>query len=445
MISTRLGIALLTSVLAASPALANQEGEEEVFTPNDEAEKEDKKTDTGDALRAAPKPAPPPADDPATTGDEVGTENVKMADEFSVERGRRGSNDSAIATPGQPALVQRAKYDLDVFGYIRLVTTAVQNDSEVEFVGRNDGFRLQNARIGVEGRLGEFVMLRLSADGANDRRQGPNDVEGELQFGLADAFADIKNSKALQLRIGRFPAIFDLERFTSAVQRGFISRSLESRGVSPTEGFESPGLGVRRSLGIAVRAPKAFDTGSFALGYEVAAQNGNGDLASTNDNDALAYSATVIGHISDIGLVFLSGRYNERTEGELPFRRTERDFGTAFGLWVENQYLRVAGQLIFQRTTFKTTGEPEANAWGGHAEFLAKLPFIDGLVAGYRFALLDESDRIPANRVIEHTVGAGIDLPSYGLGLKLNLTLPIEEAGRELDNVRTEALVEVQL
>jgi len=429
-------IALAPSAVLAQPT----EGEE---IPDEEGAPEfGPDSDVKRVSPAEPAPAAPAsaASTPAPTERGEG-EDVQGT---AVVRRRSAASDSAIATPGQ-TLPGEERFDLSVFGYIRFLGVVVQDDPEVSFVGRNDGYRIQNARIGIEGRFRDKVYLRLSADGADDERSGPNDVEGTLRFGLKDAFADVKLAKALELRVGRYPVIFDLERFTSALQRGFISRSLESRGVSATEGFESPGLGVSRNMGLALRAPRAFESDTLSIGYELAAQNGNGSLAAQNDNDSLAYSGSVITNIGSELMIFGSFRYNERTEGELPFRRTERDLGTAFGVWFENSAFRAAGQLIFRRTTFPTTGAPVENAWGGHAELIIAIPGVDGLKAGYRFSLLDESDRIPQNSVQEHTAGLSLDLPSYHANFKLNAVLPVEEAGRELDNARGEMLIEVQL
>src|SRR5690606_9030824 len=103
---------------------------------------------------AAPMPAVPvPVSRPRTSISAAGT-----------------SNDSALATPGQEQRETRADLDLNVFGYIRFVGSVVQDDPGVEFVGRNDGFRIQNARIGIEGHYRDRLYVRLSADGADDER-----------------------------------------------------------------------------------------------------------------------------------------------------------------------------------------------------------------------------------------------------------------------------------
>jgi len=438
-------LAVLIAIAPCAALAQPSDGEETLDEAAPEFGPDEGKSDEVESPPPAPKPKPAPsasASVPAATASEVA--DPGEVGETRVVRRRSAASDSAIATPGQ-ALASEERFDLSVFGYIRFLGVIVQDDPGVSFVGRNDGYRLQNARIGIEGRFRDKVYLRLSADGADDERSGPNDVEGTLRFAIKDAFADVKLADALELRVGRYPVIFDLERFTSALQRGFISRSLESRGVAATEGFESPGLGVSRNMGLAIRSPSAYASDSLSIGYELAAQNGNGSLAAQNDNDSLAYSGSVITNIGKTLMIFGSVRYNERTEGELPFRRTERDLGTAFGVWFENSMFRAAGQLIFRRTTFPTTGAPVENAWGGHAELIVAIPGASGLKAGYRFSLLDESDRIPQNSVQEHTAGLSLDLPSYHANFKLNAVLPVEEAGRELDNARGEMLVEVQL
>ena len=59
----------------------------------------------------------------------------------------------ARAEPPPEAAPPPPRFVWQPFGYLRLQYLAVQNDPGVLFVGRDDGFELQNARLGVRGAL----------------------------------------------------------------------------------------------------------------------------------------------------------------------------------------------------------------------------------------------------------------------------------------------------
>ena len=178
-------------------------------------------------------------------------------------------------------------------GYLRLEGAIVENDPSVAFIGRNDGFRLANARLQVDGRWKERLSFRMSADGADDERSGANATGGQLRFALKDAFADVKLSDLATLRAGQFHPVFDIDEIGGQSEQMFVDRALESRGVAPTEGWETEGLAPGRSLGMALRAPRALGGETIALGYEIASQNWNGEDQAANDNDSLAYSGAL--------------------------------------------------------------------------------------------------------------------------------------------------------
>lgn len=332
-----------------------------------------------------------------------------------------------------------------LIGYLRLEGTVVRDDPDVQFVGRNDGFRLQNARVGIDGRWRDRVHLRLSADGAVDERDDANEVEGTLRFALKDAFVDLELAPLAVVRVARFRIHFDLEELTSPSRRGFIDGALSSQGVRATEGFQRSGLGVDRNLGVALRSDRLVDGEGFQLGYEVAAQNGNGESDAANDNDSLAYSAALFATIAGAITAHVGGRYNRRTELNLPFANTEDDLEAAFAVRVRARPVRASAQVLYRRTEFKTTGGPSENAFGFHGEALVTIPGAEIVEVGYRFSFLEPTDLMPADQVMEHTGGINLTLESLRSMLQLNYTHPVEQAGLELRNDRVEALFQVSL
>src|SRR5262249_44311019 len=156
-------------------------------------------------------------------------------------------------------------FHYELFGYLRLRGGFIEDDPNVAFIGRNDGFTLQNARLGINGSWGRFAA-RVSVDGAVDERQGANATSGTLRVALEDAFADIPIADALSIRAVRFEILFDLEDWLPYSQRLFTDFALESRGVLPTQGYEAAGLSPGRSLGVAIRSDQALVLGPLALG-----------------------------------------------------------------------------------------------------------------------------------------------------------------------------------
>lgn len=226
------------------------------------------------------------------------------------------------------------------WGYLRLQYIAIQNDPNVQFVGRDDGFQLQNARIGVRGTWPGKANFMVAIDGAVDERDRINVPDGKLRVGLRDAFADVLLSESMVVRAGFFRTSTDTEPLLE-IHRMFVDRGIESRGMRATEGFETRGLTAGRSLGAALRLEPGKKGGS-PVGFEVAIQNGGDEFASNNDNDKPAVSAALLIRTSDrsrgtagdalssqtdtfVADVQIAGRYNPRSGGELPFREDEDD------------------------------------------------------------------------------------------------------------------------
>jgi hypothetical protein len=353
--------------------------------------------------------------------------------------------DVEIVEVTPPPLAPRGRSGYRLFGFLRLKGGVIRDDPNVAFVGRNDGFVLQNARIGVLGHWGDRIGFVISADGAVDERVGANATSGLLRFALKDAYLDLAIVPALGVRVVRFQPLFDLEEIVPYTERAFIDRSLESRGVLATQGFETAGLSPGRSIGVALRSERLVALGPAALGYELAITNGNGEYESQNDNDSLAYSAALLATWGE-SIVFVAGRQKTRTVGELPFRQTEQDWAGAVGARVRLGPVELAGQGIARHTRFPTTGGPAENSAGGHLQ--ASFAFELGrarIAPGYRFAIYDPSDLIAADLVQEHTAGVTLELLRVPVRLQLNGTLAVEEDQRALTNDRVEAALEVSL
>ena len=332
------------------------------------------------------------------------------------------------------------------FGFLRMQYIAVQNDPNVAFVGRDDGFELQNARVGVRGDLGLRASFVVAIDGAVDERTQVNTPQGKLGVGLRDAFMDVRLSGANMVRGGYFLAWVDPEALVPDTSREFVDHPLESRGMRSTEGWYTPGLPPGRSLGAAMRMDPAEPTEGAAFGYEIAVQNGADEFASNNDNDQPAVSAAAVVRLPDEGYVMAAVRWNPRTVGDLPFRQDETDYQGTFGAHVVAGPLSLGAGLIVQRTIYESTGGPSQDAFGAHAQLLVRFGGEERPIAvGYRFAILDPSSLITTDRVMEHTVGALMSVPSYRMRVQIQATHVVEQDERELSNDRIQLAAEVSL
>jgi hypothetical protein len=336
-----------------------------------------------------------------------------------------------------------SRFSWEPFGYLRLQYVLAQNDPEVQFVGRDDGFELQNARIGVRGSLEGRAAFVLSIDGAVDERAQINVPEGKLRVGLRDAYGDVVVRGKLVVRAGFFQSVMDPQALISDTARAFVDKPIESRGVRATQGFETPGLTPGRSLGAALRLDPDAPDRAARVGFELAIQNGSDEYSSNNDNDKPAVSAAVLARLPRQSWLVAAGRYNPRSVGALPFRQDETELQAVVGLYVAAGPVLLGGGGIFQRTLFPTTGGPHQDAVGGHAELLVRVPAALPVALGYRFGILDPSSLLTTDRVMEHTAGATISVPRYRMRVQAQLTYVADQ--RELANSRAQLAAELAL
>ena len=358
------------------------------------------------------------------------------------------AGDAAPATtplptpPAEPAPAE-PRFTWQPYGFLRAQYRAVQDDPNVAFVGRDDGFELQNARIGVRGELDRRVAFVLAFDGAVDERLQANNPQGKLRVGLRDAFADVAIAGRLAARGGFFEAVVDPQALVGDTRRELIDLPIESRGMRATEGYQAAGLPPGRSLGAAIRLDPEPPPDGVALGFELAVQNGADEFSSNNDNDKPAISASLIARLAHDSWLMLAGRYNPRTVGDLPFRQDEDDLQASAGLRLALGPVTLDGGAIVQRTAFPTTGGPDQRAFGGHAQAMLTVPAPLPLAVGYRFGILDPSSLLTSDRVMEHTAGAVLGVPRYRMRVQLQLVHVVEQAARELANDRVQLAAEL--
>jgi hypothetical protein len=291
----------------------------------------------------------------------------------------------------------------------------------------------------------------MAIDGAVDERAQINSPDGKLKVGLKDAYGDVVVSGAAVARAGYFQPWVDPEALVLPTAQEFVDRPIESRGMRATEGYQTPGLPPGRSLGVAIHLDPQLVLGdqrkitSPALGLELAIQNGGDEYASNNDNNLPAVSLGAVVRMAHDSWLMAAARWNARSTGDLPFRRDETDYQGTVGFHLATGPVSIGGGLVLQHTTFDSTSGPSQDAFGGHAQLLFVIPTSLPLEAGYRFGILDPSNLIVTDRVMEHTLGATLGVPSYRMRFQLQLTHVAEQAARDLSNDRVQLAAEVSL
>lgn len=461
------GLLALTLALGASPALAQSEAEAPAETESSSvaaplpgeggglprAAMPEGGVDDGsqEALRTEPEPppppppveTPPPVEPPPPADDKTVVEPkpepkaeppANAADNFGPTAQEPRGLGSSFGTNADEDLVGGIQIRWN--GYVRLAAEVVENDSNSEFIGRNDGFKLANARLGMQARKGDFSAY-VSFEAAVGDRETFNDPNAEFAVRLRDAYMRYEVAKFARVTAGRFKTPYDLSSLESTALRTFVEQPVESRGVLPTQGFEVRGLETDRQLGVMVHRDKlGLDLAGFDFGYALALTNGfaPGNLA-FNDNDRPAVFGRLSAYWSDYVALNLAGFSDTRTVGDLPDLFDEDVKGLEVSLLVGYAGLRLEGQFLYQNTQFETSGRPDVNSLGGHAQFAYDL--WDFTLA-YRWSFFDPntSDIEDADRVQEHTLGLAYQVKTLPLRFMLNGTVAQEQAGRKLSNNR---------
>lgn len=371
-----------------------------------------------------------------------------------------GANYAAKPTPetAPENMGHSDTFEVEVSGYVRVAhRTILEDEAETQFVGRNDGFAMDNARLIVEARKGPLTGY-VSIDGAVDRRDASNTATGRVDVGLKDAYVGYAREDLpyLALMAGQFKPAFDAEEDQSTKEMLFIDRAIESRGVKGVEGYNLDGLSLDRQVGLMVYGEPTF--GPLAVGYYVSVTNGNGANEPLNDNDELAYTARVEVGFDEMVTAGVGFNQNRRTTGdELEDLIDEDVQSVAADLRADIDVgpvgLIVQGQFMQQTASFPDVPvEPDRVAQGYHASLGVTAPM--GLVLAYRYGFLDPtvevdsedptlSDDFKVDAVTHHTIALSWEGETVPLKAAVNYTIAQEEEGREVDNDRLDFLMQV--
>ncbi len=359
-----------------------------------------------------------------------------------------------IATMLVPATSLADGWETGWSGYVRAGYEHVQADADETFVGNNDGFILNNARLNFGGEHAKSgVSFRVGVEGAADLGNELNNPQSELGARLRDGWLRWDPTEWGGLQVGQFKAPFAAEELFSTAGLAFVGRSVGIDGVAVGRGHEESGLGVDRQIGAMLSPAEHIRFGEVGVGYYLMAASGNGANQALDDNGKPAYYARL--ELSWGELLTVGGAWYQNERSELPENSPVATETTQTGL-AGDLHARYAGLEVFAQFAQVTTAhdtitqnpEQKARALSGQLSYrIEALPVA--LTPGYRFAQLEpysDGDGVAdltSRTVRYHTVGLRADHPDTALSLHLNYTLTGEESGRELDNDRLEAIAQM--
>ncbi|MEL7371633.1 MAG: porin [Myxococcota bacterium] len=315
-------------------------------------------------------------------------------------------------------------------GYLRLIIEAIENDSRSVRVGRNDGFKAANARIGLRVARGDFVAY-LSVDSAAGQRETFNDPDQDFMVRPRDLFIRYRLANFASITVGRFKMPYDLGQLETTPYRLFIDQPVASRGVLPTQGLSNDGIGQGRQLGAMIHRDRlGLDWSGFDIGYALAVTNGRNLELALNDNDRVAGIGRLSMYWAESIQLNLAGFFDNRTVGDLPEVFDEDVRGVEVSAIMNLNDFNLEGQLLYQSTD--VDGRAGVEAWGAHAQVAYTVG--RGFQMAYRLSYYDPINTDDA--VTEHTAGVSYYPSQLPLRFMLNGTLALEQANARVDNNR---------
>lgn len=335
------------------------------------------------------------------------------------------------------------------FGFVRLGYEAVDPDERYDFIGRNNGFVLDSARLGFDVGYSPQFSMRLAVEAASDVSAGINTPQGSLRVRLRDAYFRYDPWRYLGVQIGQFFAPFAAEEMHNRNEMLFASRALGQEGVLPGRGLEEESVAFDRQIGVMLAPAKPIFAGPIGFAPSVMVASGNGKNQLLPDDNLPAFLARLEVHVLDY--VRLAGAFvrNDRTVGAPPDQYVEKDMGFAADLRLRLAGAELFGQFVELQTKFPTVGAAERTrrAISGQAGYtVSAIPGVL-LTPAYRYAYYhpwaDAEDPELANFVLMyHTAGLKVSHRSLPLDLYANYTVTVEKQPRQLENNRLQIMAQ---
>lgn len=327
----------------------------------------------------------------------------------------------------------------------------VQSDKRFDFIGRNNGFVLRNARAGIQGMNEDKTLsFRVTVEGASDVGRRANTPINETDVRVADAWVRYDFLPALGVQVGQYLAPFGGEDLRDISLNWFASRAVGQQGVLVGRGFEEPGLTLDRQLGIMLSPSAPIRAGAFGFNYYAMVMNGNGPNQLLDDNGKPGLLGRIEGLFDHYVAAGVAAYRNERRVGSPPNLYDEDDWGFAGDLRVQYRGLEVFGQFTRVATSFPTTGTDERVRLAYHGQIGYRIETVVPFGPAYRYAhyhpwqsadaAQNTNVQYDAFKLDYHTFGVRVWHPKWPLSGYINYTVTVEPSPRALDNNRLEII-----
>ena len=348
----------------------------------------------------------------------------------------------------------------------------VADDPQILYVGRNDGFTLDSARIGMDGALRDTVRFRLVIETASLLGGTANTPVTPILAALRDAWVQWTVAPAFAVTVGQQFMPSDIEGMTTVAAIPFSQRSVATSGVRTGQGIAVTGLSPPRQLGVVLANPQPFVATALAgedlaFTYSLGVSNGNGQNLQGNDNKLPAAYLRLQGSWGKWVQLGVGGRLNPRTVGVAPNLFSETDTVGFVDVTAHVAGFFSTAQGIARSTALSTLvplggAAGSESGMGGTVWVYADEPLgasLFGIKPGVRVSAFDPSSAFTGDELVETTIGVRWDVPGALMHdaleplARLPLTVFLDyvilsEVGagaRDLSNNRLTALVQLDL
>lgn len=303
----------------------------------------------------------------------------------------------------------------------------VEADPEILYVGANDGFFIDQARLGAEGVMVGAVGFKLTVEAASLLPgSAPNAAVTPLIGALRDAWVSWTPSPWFALQAGQQYMPGDWESGDVEPVLPFSSKSVLSAGVRPGHGVAVAGLSSSRQVGVVLGSTPDAKIADIGIEYRLGIANGNGLNQSGNDNKwPAAYLRTGVGFGGELVKVGVGGRFNPRTTGTLPNLYTEADAVGFADVALQAVGVQFVLTGIYRQTALATLVPDLSNPAGqesgaglmGFVAYDVTLPDVPVLGAGWhlkpalRSGFYDPSSSFQTDQLLETTLGVRLSGP----------------------------------
>lgn len=340
----------------------------------------------------------------------------------------------------------------------------LQADPQVLYVGQNDGFLVDQLRVGLDGAFRQRVRFRFILDATSVLPgAGQNQPVSSALAAARDVWLSYSPSEWLVVSAGQQFMPSDAEGTTTIAALPFARRSVATSGVRAGHGNAVTGLSPTRQIGLVVGTGGPWGganprLGPISLEYKLGLSNGNGQNFLGNDNKLPALYGRLGFGFEDLVSVGFGGRFNPRTVGAAPNLYAETDSLAFADLTVRVAGIEIVGQGIYRSTSLDTVFPDAKNdagqetGMGGTGWIWLKQPFgldLFGIQPAYRISYFDPSSAFATDQLLENSVGLRWDVPVDVLRMSFfadyTLLTEVGEGARDLQNDRFTALVQLEL